>query len=372
MFLRLALLAGCCAMLAGCLEEPSAPAPATAPAPAALVTLGEQLFRDVALSSSRTQSCASCHDAGTAFSDPDQGLPVSEGAVDGRFGTRNAPTATYAGFVPALASVIEDGDVLWSGGLFHDGRVDSLEAQTQKPFLNPDEMDNASAADVIIRLRGSATAVAFLQVFGGAALDPGNEAQAFDQVARAIAAFERSPALNRFNSRFDDYLAGRTALTAQELEGMAVFVRPDKGNCAACHVMARGPNGEPPLFTDFTYDNLGVPRHPNTALFDADFVDEGVATTLVARGGAGASLLRGKFRVPTLRNIAKTAPFMHNGVFTDLRQVVEFYNTRDTDPARWGETEVPATVNHDELGNLGLNNRDVDALVAFLNTLSDR
>lgn len=360
-------------LLGGCLKDQS---PQTdgeeTPVSAGLATLGEQLFHDQSLSSSGTQSCASCHDPATAFADPDQGLPVSEGAVAGRFGNRNTPTAAYAAFVPALGAALEDGEQLWAGGLFVDGRVDSLEEQAQKPFLNPAEMDNASPEDVIDRLRSSPVAASFRAVFGAESLDPGRETEAFAQVASAIAAFERTPALNRFNSRFDDYIAGRGTLSAEELEGMAVFVRPDKGNCAACHTISRGPAGEPPLFTDFTYDNLGVPRHPDTAFFAADFVDEGLAATLAARNEAGAAALRGKFRVPTLRNIEKTAPYMHNGVFTSLREVVEFYNTRDTAPGRWGATEVPATVNRDELGNLGLTERDTDALVAFLKTLSDR
>lgn len=374
---RLLLLPALCLLLAGCLQDQPASAGADngglpAPAPAAVAALGEQLFNDATLSSSGTQACASCHDAATGFSDPDNALPVSAGAVAGLFGTRNTPTASYAAFVPPLGATLEDGEVLWLGGLFHDGRVDTLEQQAQKPFLNPVEMNNASPAAVVARLRTSPVAASFVAVYGADALDPGQEALAFERIAAAIAAFERTPAFAPFNSRFDDYLAGRGTLSPQELEGMAVFVRADKGNCAACHSIARGPNGEPPLFTDFTYDNLGVPRHPDTAFFAADFVDDGLAATLVARGEPGAEALRGKFRVPTLRNVARTAPYMHNGVFGSLREVVEFYNTRDTAPGRWGATEVPATVNHDELGSLGLSDRDIDALVAFLNTLSDR
>lgn len=374
---RLLLLPALCLTLAGCLQDQPAPAGAAsgglpAPAPAAVVSLGEQLFNDATLSSTGTQACASCHAAAAGFSDPDNMLPVSEGAVAGLFGQRNTPTAAYAAFVPPLGATLEDGERLWAGGLFHDGRADTLEQQAQKPFLNAVEMNNASPADVIARLRSSPVAVAFLAVYGAEALDPGQEDLAFERVAAAIAAFERTPAFAPFNSRFDDYIAGRGTLTPQELEGMAVFARPDKGNCAACHSMARGARGEPPLFTDFTYDNLGVPRNPDATYFAADFVDEGLAATLAARGEPGSEALRGKFRVPTLRNVARTAPYMHNGVFGSLREVIEFYNTRDTAPGRWGATEVPATVNHDELGNLGLTDRDIDALVAFLNTLSDR
>lgn len=376
--LRSLLVLGASCLLSACLQE-QAPAPASTSAPAsdALVALGEALFQDGSLSANADhsgpggQSCASCHSPASFDSEPDQSRPVSQGAVAGRFGSRNAPSLRYAAYVPALQATDDEGETLWLGGLFLDGRVDSLEQQAQQPFLQANEMNNASVAEVIDRLRASPNAVAFLEVFGSDALDPGKEAQAFDQLAAAIAAFERTPAFSPFRSRFDDYLAGRGRLTPEELEGMSLFVRPDKGNCAACHVMTRGPRGEAPLFTDFTYDNLGVPRNPDSAFFAADFVDEGLAATLAARGIDG-SALRGKFRVPSLRNVEKTAPYMHNGVFSDLREVVEFYNTRDSQPQRWGATEVPATVNRDELGNLRLNDREVDAIVAFMKTLTDQ
>lgn len=369
---------GMCGLLSACLPTDQPTPAATAETPPALVQLGELLFSDATLSSNADhsgpggQSCASCHVPAQAFTDPDTSRPVSAGSVAGRFGHRNAPTVAYAAFVPPLSATLEDGDVLWTGGLFLDGRVDSLEAQATQPFLNASEMNNASPAEVVARLRASPSATPFLQVFGADALDPGHEEQAFARIASAIAAYERTPAVSPFSSRFDDYLAGRGKLTAEELEGMAVFVRADKGNCAACHSMARGPAGQPPLFTDFSYDNLGVPRNADPTYFPPDFVDEGLGATLAARGVASADRFRGKFRVPTLRNIARTAPYMHNGVFTSLRQVIEFYSTRDSDPGRWGATEIPSTVNRTELGNLRLSDREINALVAFLQTLNDR
>lgn len=373
--LLLSLLIG--PLLVGCMQDQKSPQPTPdAPASTELSSLGQALFEDTTLSANTdhsgpgNQSCASCHDKNQAFTDPDQTLPVSKGAVSGQFGTRNTPTAMYAAFVPSLNAQLEDGEVLWVGGLFLDGRVNTLEEQAQKPFLNPREMNNDSVTELINRLRASPNANRFRQVFGADALDPGQEEQAFMQLAQAIAAFERTPAFSPFSSKFDAYLTGRAQLSSFEQEGMSLFIRADKGNCAACHVMTRGPQGEPPLFTDFTFDNLGVPRHPDRQLFAADFVDEGIAPTLNTLGKDGAAM-RGKFKVATLRNIAKTAPYMHNGVFSDLRQVVEFYSTRDTDTQRWGETEVPETVNHDELGNLKLNDREIDAIVAFMNTLSD-
>lgn len=378
--------------LAGCLEDQKAPTPAPEPANAnAMAALGKKLFNDTSLSANSDQSCASCHTAPASnaspffFTDPDTAVPVSEGSFDGSthlFGTRNSPTAAYTAFVPALHAELDEGDVLMVGGLFLDGRVDSLEEQASKPFFNPVEMNNATVTDLVNRLRNnSAHRAEFEAVFGAGSLvdtpaSDDDENQVLTQLTQAIAAFERTPEVSPFTSKFDYYLQGKAQLSAPELRGLSLFVRADKGNCAACHVMNRGANGQAPMFTDFTYDNLGVPRHPDRTKFAADFVDDGLAKTLRDKGltVVDPDSVKGKFRVPTLRNIAKTAPYMHNGVFIDLRTVVEFYSTRDTDPQRWaaiGDTEVPATVNHDELGKLGLGDREIDDIVAFMNTLSD-
>ena len=358
------------ALLTGCLDEAKTTNTTNTP-PAvsiSMVNLGQSLFEDISLSSDGNQACASCHDKNHAFTDPDNSIPVSEGSVAGLFGTRNTPTIAYARFTPVLHQELDEGELLWMGGLFLDGREDSLEDQAKRPFFNPVEMNNADVPSLINRLRSSPNATAFLAVFGSDALDPGKEEQALDQMTQAIAAFERTPVFSPFTSRFDQYLRGETTLTTQELEGMAMFVRADKGNCAACHVITRSANGEPPVFTDFSYDNLGVPRNTDTRFYTASFTDPGLA----ANTNVNDPLLNGKFRVPTLRNIEKTAPYMHNGVFTDLRTIVEFYNSRDTEPQRWGETEYPDTINRSELGNLKLSDREIDAIVAFMKTLTDQ
>lgn len=339
--------------------------------------LGAQLFSDKNLSSNGTQSCASCHATDNAFSDPDKKFPVSEGSVAGSFGARNAPTAKYMSFVPALHQEATPNGLRWVGGLFMDGRVDSLEAQAHGPFFNVLEMNLSNNADLHAHLSASPTRVAYEAVYGAASLADGiDEALLLTRVTDAIASFERSSQLQPFSSKFDAVLAGRATLSAQEAMGRDVFSRPDKGGCAACHAIGPGPAGAAPLFSNFTYENIGVPRNPDRRFYAADVVDAGLETTLLARGiNAGvAANVRGRFRVPGLRNIALTAPYMHNGVFADLHTVVEFYNTRDTDTARWsavGATEVPATVNNRIIGNLGLNAQEVDAVVAFLQTLSD-
>jgi len=345
--------------------------------PVTIEQLGGQLFADVSLSFTGTQSCASCHAAGNAFTDPNQSRPVSAGAVAGRFGTRNTPTAMYASLVPPLHQETTANGLRWVGGLFFDGRADDLEAQARAPLFNPLEMNLSDANDLRVRLGASPTRAAYESVYGAGSLADGVDTDlVVTRVAAAIAAFERGTGFQPFSSKFDAVLAGTATLTPQETLGRDVFTRPDKGGCAGCHTIGLGPAGDPPLFSNFTYENIGVPRNPDRNFYAADFVDTGLEATLLGRliPVAQAENMRGRFRVPTLRNIALTAPYMHNGVLTDLRTVVEFYNTRDSDPARWeaiGVTEVPATVNTRVIGNLGLTTQEVDAVVAFMGTLSD-
>ncbi len=347
--------------------------------------LGEQLFFDTSLSEPPGQSCASCHEPGHAFTDPDKGVPTSEGVHADRFGDRNTPTAMYAAFSPAFH--FDEAEGLWVGGQFLDGRAATLEEQAKAPFLNPLEMANPDVESVVEKVRAAVYAPLFEAVYGPRALD--DPERAFERVAEAIAAFERTRVFAPFSSKYDAFLRGEAQLTEQELRGRAIFERPDKGNCAACHPSRPGPDGAPPLFTDFTYDNLGVPKNPGNPFYEndpafnadgADYVDPGLADTVQAileRDGAlpegtAPEAERGKFKVSTLRNVAVTGPYMHNGVFTTLRQVVQFYNTRDLHPQRWGPAEVPETVNAEELGDLGLSDQEVDDLVAFLRTLTDR
>lgn len=347
--------------------------------------LGARLFFDTNLSSPAGQSCASCHDANHAFTDPDKFKPTSEGAIAGHFAARNAPTAMYAAFSPYFH--FDEKEKLYLGGQFLDGRAATLEEQARLPFLNPLEMNNPDAASVVEKIRASSYAEQFRQVYGPASLD--NVDTAYEKIVEAIAAFERRPTLNRFTSKYDAYLAGKAQLAPNELRGLRAFEDESKGNCAACHASRPSSDGTPPLFTDFSYDNLGVARNPKNGFYSQapGFNPEGQA--FIDRGlGAFTGLASedGKFKVPTLRNIARTAPYMHNGYFSSLHAVVDFYNTRDIKPvcknkmtdeatalARgcWPAPEVPETVNHGELGNLGLSVREVDDIVAFLDTLTD-
>jgi cytochrome c peroxidase len=330
--------------------------------------LGKLLFFDSSLSTPPGQSCASCHAPEVGFGDPHPELPVSRGAHPDRFGNRNDLTASYAAFIPPLHFDEEEG--LWVGGLFWDGRANTLAEQAQGPPLNPLEMANPDVQTIAASLRSAEYAGLFVEVYGEGALDDAEVA--YDHMADAIAAYEMTPEVSPFNSKYDLYLAGEAALSEQEQLGLALFVDATKGNCAACHPNVAGSDGSPPLFTDFSYDNLGTPKNPDSPFYllppelnpdGVDYVDLGLGAIV------HDPEQNGKFRVPTLRNVALTAPYMHNGVFKTLYQVVQFYNTRDV--TDWPAPEVAENVNRDELGDLGLTIQEVEAIVAFLKTLSD-
>ncbi|KPL26131.1 MAG: hypothetical protein AMS23_02985, partial [Bacteroides sp. SM1_62] len=330
--------------------------------------LGKLLFFEKSLSTPVGQDCSNCHKPEFAFADPDTGLPVSKGAVEGRYGNRNDMPAAYAAYIPPLhKDTVED---IWVGGLFWDGRANSLEEQAMGPPLNPLEMANLDTVSIRDKLRALDYAGMFEEIYGPDALD--DPSTAFNNMADAIASYERSAELNRFDSKYDHYLRGEAELTEQEIRGMGLFVAEGKGNCAACHPSSPSPDGTPPLFTDYTYDNLGVPRNPENPFYTLSpdlnpegfgYIDLGLALTV------NDPAENGKFRVPTLRNVALTTPYMHNGVFKTLFQVVAFYNTRDVGP--WNPPEITENVNDEELGNLGLTNQEVEDIVAFLLTLTD-
>jgi len=199
----------------------------------------------------------------------------------------------------------------------------------------------------------------FKEIYGPEALS--NPSIAYYNMADAIAAYEMTSEFRPFTSKYDFFLRGEANLSDQELRGMGLFVSELKGNCAACHPHTLLPDGTPPLFTDFTYDNLGVPKNPENPFYSLDedlnpegfeFVDLGLGSTVkdVAENG--------KFRVPTLRNVGVTSPYLHNGVFKTLFQVVSFYNSRDIQ--HWPEPEVAENVNYDEMGDLGLSNQEIE------------
>jgi cytochrome c peroxidase len=357
-----------------------------------LEELGKFLFFDTNLSTPPGQACAACHAPEVGFTGPDSDinatLAVYHGAVHTRFGNRKPPTAAYGGDSPVL--YYDEDEELWIGGMFWDGRAtgwtlgDPLTEQAQGPFLNPVEQNNSNARHVCIKVDRSDYADLFEQVWGPGSLDPVMDvAGTYERIARSIAAYEKSPEVNPFSSKYDYFLAGMAELTAQEAWGLELF--EGKAMCNACHISEPGSGGEPPLFTDFTYDNLGVPKNPVNPFYDMprkwniedyEWVDPGLGGFLARTGyNDHAADNYGKHKVPTLRNVDKRSSpgfvkaFGHNGFFKSLEEIVHFYNTRDVEP--WPAPEVPDNVNSDELGNLGLTADEEAAIVAFMTTLSD-
>lgn len=403
--------------LAACQDDPSAPATELTQASRAsavrssLAPLGKAVFNDENLSLRRNQSCASCHDAAWGFSSPNSRLnaagAVLPGSVRDRFGNRKPPSAAYATQAPVR--FFDDVDETYVGGNFWDGRATGARLgspaaeQALGPFLNPVEMALPDPACVVFRVSKGRYRQLFREALGRSGqvltfpantealcaqegskvpLSPADSTTMmaqYDLIGLAVAAFEASPEVNSFSSKYDAVLAGQARFTLDEARGFGVY--NGKGGCFACHPAA-GPQA---LFTDYTYDNIGVPANPDNPVYVGNpaFLDLGVG------GVTGEPSEHGKVKVPTLRNLTRVGmragrkSYMHNGAFKSLEQVVHFYNTRDVLPACnavarprfgvncWPAPEVTENVNTDELGNLGLNPSEEAALVAFLHTLDD-
>jgi cytochrome c peroxidase len=432
-----------------------------------LEKLGQRLFNDRNLSLNGNQSCQTCHHPAAKFADPENRfkpflLPVSDGSVPTLFGGRNAPTAAYTKFSPPL---FWDGE-LFIGGLFWDGRAsgnvqtatgtlgagptgDPLADQAKGPFLNPVEMALGDESDVVERVLTSSYRKRFLFEFAryhGYPYAPEHLLTAYNFISLAIAEFEKSHVLNKFSSRFDNFLAEQGGdvsgfgvekvtlpsgeifrkyvgppkkfrsryFSYREADGLAIFNadsyqqlglktprRAKNGAmCYLCHLTENHDDGVAPVFTDFSYDNLGIPVNPQIAeLAGPQPIDYGLgAQTDILDGAAGSPSPEwatdqyckdadctekiaaypsevGKFKVSSLRNIARTAPYGHNGFFATLGDIVNFYNRRDALADAYPDMfapEVAETVNDGELGNLGLTSRQERRVVLFLRTLTDR
>lgn len=325
--------------------------------------MGKQIFFDESLSEPAGQSCGTCHEPAKGFADK-EGRITSEGAVKGLFSNRNAMTCSYVAYVPAL--YYDEGDETYVGGLFWDGRVNSLEEQAGQPFINPLEMGNKDSRMVVEKFRRTAYYSDFVRLYGESASDD----SLYIHILDALATYQRSAEVNPFTSKYDAYLAGQCELTEQEREGLALF--ENKGLCAECHILDKDERAGRVLFTDHTYDNLGIPSNPDNPFFGVPAPHNTVGRDTMDLG-LGAFLRDstqfGKFRVPTLRNITLTAPYGHNGYFKTLEEIVHFYNVRDVE--EYPAPEYAATVNRDELGNLGLSLEEEAAIVAFMHTLTD-
>lgn len=370
--------------------------------PTAKETLGKLIFFDENLSVNMNQSCATCHAPSAGWTGPEPIInahgAVYEGSIPNAFGDRKPPSSAYATQSPVLHV---DKKGVFVGGNFWDGRATGerlgspAAEQALGPFLNSKEQALAAPADVVGLVCTSAYAQLFKDVWGAdvCPTDPASEpekvSQAYDKIGYSIAAYEASPEVNAFTSKYDWSMHGKAKLTQQERRGFALF--QGKGKCAKCHVS----EGRAPLFTDYTYDNLGIPKNPENPVYvdNPGFVDPGLGGFLASRPDYAAYVdaNMGKHKVPTLRNVdLRPSPgdvkaYGHNGYFKSLEGIVHFYNTRDVLPACpgdyteaqamaakcWPAPEVAENVNTGELGDLSLSADDEAAIVAFLKTLSD-
>ncbi|CAJ3807249.1 di-heme cytochrome c peroxidase family protein [Burkholderia pseudomallei] len=365
---------------------PSPPSPTTSLLP------GAPPQRVVATIGRGTPQVASKVDPTAAAFHPDPALAgprVPQGSRPGHFSRRNAPSLLYVRYVPRR-HFYQDDDALAPapfGGLFSDGRADTLAEQLRGPLFDPDEMNNASPAALTRKIGGTALGAALAERFGPSVRrDPERMVRALGE---AMQAYLQSDEMAPFSSRYDAYVMQRAPLTPQEKRGLALFRNPDKGNCMSCHTLSdTASRPERSLFTDFGYDAIAVPR--NRALRanrDPRHFDNGLCDTAAKLRWPEPAQWCGYLRTPGLRNVAIKESFMHNGVFDTLRDAVAFYNTRSTDPKRWYHgrdtfDDVPAAYR----GNINVNstpmNRragtppamtdaDVDDIVAFLRTLTD-
>ena len=365
--------------------------------------LGQQIFNDVALSVSGKQSCATCHVKANGFSAND-GLSVPLGGPNMDMpGLRSAPTLMYASFIPAFYF---QADGTPTGGLFRDGRAPTLAAQAQQPFITPFEMANSGPSDVLDRLKTRPYLSQFVSAFGSEALADPNTTLA--DIGLALAAYETEDAeFHPFSSKYDAVQAGKASFTPAEATGFAIFISPTKGNCTACHPATQA-GTTPAMFTDFTYDNIGIPRNWSILANQAGVVlpyapldgnslgapnnpyyDMGLCGPL--RTNITTPSLCGMFRVPTLRNSALRQHVFHNGEFSNLNDAVTWYATRDTNPTRWYRTQdgSAADVPYNDLPQLydanvnvvevpynpliapTLTTSEINSIVVFLCTLVD-
>ena len=364
--------------------------------PTAKETLGKLIFFDENLSLNSNQSCATCHAPEAGWTGPTSFInehgAVYEGSIPGAFGDRKPPSSAYATQSPILHV---DKKGVFVGGNFWDGRATGerlgspAAEQALGPFLNPKEQALETPDDVVTRVCASSYASLFMTVWGA---DACSDKDAYDYIGLSIAAYEASPEVNAFTAKYDWSMQGKAKLTQLERRGFALF--QGKGKCSKCHVS----EGRAPLFTDYTYDNLGIPKNPENPVYDENptFIDPGLGGFLATRTdyAAYAEANMGKHKVPTLRNVDLRPSadvikaYGHNGYFKTLEGIVHFYNTRDVlpncpgdgtpyteaqalDAKCWPAPEVAANLNTRELGNLGLSADEEAAIVAFLKTLSD-
>lgn len=343
--------------------------------------MGQILFFDNNLSFHGNQNCSTCHNPDKAFIDDRQtsahGM-VSQGDDPTKFGKRNAPTMLYAKFSPEFHYDAESKEYV--GGQFWDGRAKNLAEQSGRPPIDPNEMGMPDQLEVVKRIASVPMYQRLFSKFYGIDVWDSYE-RVYAAMEDAIATFQtEKKLLAPFDSKYDKFLNGEAKLTAQEERGHALFFDTNATNCSSCHQLQPQQavkNGE--TFTNYRYYNIGTPRNPQLIAHNklaADFVDLGLFENPNVKGDAAQ---KGKFKTPTLRNIAVTSPYMHNGVFKELKTVLLFLDSYNN-PARklnpetgkpWDNAEFAPTIAHNKLKAKALSDEDIAALEAFLNTLTD-
>jgi cytochrome c peroxidase len=398
--------------------------PAVAPL-SAMAQLGKLVFYDTSLSSSGKLACESCHSPQHAYGPPSDVPAVYGGPALASQGVRAVPSLMYldrepnfsigpdpsgdsdaplplpqlavqAGNTPRVTKTARDtaqaaANIVPQGGMFWDGRADTLQIQAMGPLLNPLEMDGGSIQIVAAKLQAAPYANRFAQLFGAQIFAaPG---MLVSEAMFAVARYQiEDPSFHPYSSKYDAWLEGKARLTQAEMRGYVLFNAPKKGDCAACHVDQPSPDGQPPLFTDHQFEALGLPRNPNlVANQAADYFDLGLC-------GPGRTDLEkqtqycGMFLTPTLRNAAIRKVFFHNGVYHNLQDVLDFYDFRDTQPEKIYPRGADGTVmKFDDLpkpyqANIDISDPPLDRnlgqapalshgeeadIIAFLKTLTD-
>lgn len=379
----LAIWAGLCMILVCQTPSHAAPRKPATTAPANIdFALGKALFFDTTLSSPRGMACATCHAPATGFTFP--GSLVNErmgpvpGVVKGRFGNRRPPTVAYAAYLPSGPPVFVQALGGFVGGLFWDGRATDLENQATFPFQNPNEMNNVShgmgdPAMVVASLQKGRNANLFMQKYG-ADIFQHPTGEVFTDICTEIAAFEMSPEVSPFTSKYDAYVAGKVKLNEHEMHGLMLATGSTTGRpggpayksaeCVLCHGIPADPTTGPDLWTNACFANIGTPRNPNNPYYKEtnsqknpqgynaegeNYVDLGLGAILYPQmgglppgnigsgsNGQGDYLqVNGTFKAPTLRNLDKRPGsdfvkcYSHNGYFKSIKEIVHFYNTRN-------------------------------------------
>jgi cytochrome c peroxidase len=404
----------------------ASPAASTPPKLSVVAQIGRKMFFDPSLSGSGQLACATCHSPANAYGPPNS-LAVQFGGNDLRKpGLRAAPSLTYVSRTPnftigpnpnmpdndeptlllvpaagakvaaaakadAAAKAAADATVP-RGGLDWDGRAQTIQSQALGPLLDPNEMNNSSAREVLDHIKHAPYAEDLKELFGPTLFE--QPVLALDEALFALVRYQvEERSFHPYDSKYDAYLAGKATLSEAEARGLKLFEDPDKGNCSSCHIDKPSRDGRlPPAFTDYEFEALGAPRNKDIpANSDPDYYDLGLCGP-IRKDYADTGEYCGLFKTPSLRNVATRKVFFHNGVFHSLEEVMRFYVERETKPEKWyprlpnGQIDryndlpakykqnidiIDAPFDGKEGDEPALNDAEIADVIAFLKTLTD-